>query len=269
MSALPASAADPTELRELAVELARAGGDLALTGRRARRVAIAATKSSRTDLVTEFDRAAERLIVDELTRRRPSDAVVGEEGAATTGGSGYEWFIDPIDGTTNFVYGLPSWSTSIGVTLDGVPVAGAVYVPVSGEMYAAHRGGGATLDGDPIRCSDCPDLALALVATGFSYDASIRGHQAQRLAGIIGEFRDVRRLGSAAIDLCHVAAGRVDVYFEEHLNAWDAAAGLLIAEEAGCVTSDLSGGPARPAELVAASPGVHQAFLEAVGRVGS
>src|SRR5262245_6791057 len=124
-----ASPADPRELRTLAVELARAGGDLALNGRRARKVAIAATKSSHTDLVTEFDRAAETLIVEELRRRRPTDAVIGEEGAATGGGSGYEWFIDPIDGTTNFVYGLPAWSTSVGVTFDGVPVAGAVYVP--------------------------------------------------------------------------------------------------------------------------------------------
>ncbi len=260
---------DPAELRTLAVELARAGGDLALTGRRARTVAVAATKSSHTDLVTEFDRAAEKLMVDELHGRRPADAVVGVEGAARGGGSGYEWFIDPIDGTTNYVYGLPTWSTSVGVTLDGAPVAGAVYLPVPGQLYAAHRGGGATLDDAPIRCSDCVDLALALVATGFGYDESVRRAQADRVAAIIGEFRDIRRFGSAAIDLCHVASGRVDVYFEEHLNPWDAVAGLVNAEEAGCITSDLGGGPVRPESLVAAAPGVHASFIDLLGRARS
>ncbi|TVR25319.1 MAG: inositol monophosphatase [Ilumatobacter sp.] len=253
----------PFALLGLATDLARRAGTLALDGRRSvRDMATGPTKSSATDLVTEFDHAAERLVVDHLRRLRPDDAVVGEEGTSVEGVSGYAWYIDPIDGTTNFVYDLPSWCTSIAVTLDGVAVAGAVYVPVTDEMFAAAAGGGATLDGRIIRCSERDETRLALVATGFGYDARIRASQADRVSRLISSIRDIRRLGSAAIDLCHVAAGRVDAYYEEHLNAWDAAAGLLIATEAGAVGSDFSGGPARHEELLVAAPGVHAELLE-------
>ena len=220
------------------------------------------TKSSATDLVTVHDRAAERRIVDELRRVRPDDAVVGEEGTAVAGASGHAWYVDPIDGTTNFVYGLAAWCTSVAVAADGVMLAGAVFAPVSGELFAARRGGGATLNGEPIRCTDRDDLALALVATGFAYDAGRRAAQAARVARIIGSIRDVRRLGSAALDLCHVACGRVDAYYEEHLNAWDAAAGALIAAEAGALVTDFAGGAPDPTNLVAAAPGVHGALLD-------
>jgi myo-inositol-1(or 4)-monophosphatase len=265
--------ADPRDLLELAARLARAGGGLALEGRRRAGIGVswgagdddpAWTKSSATDMVTTFDRAAERRIVEILRLERPDDGFVGEEGTAFAGSSGLSWLVDPIDGTTNFVYDLPSWSTSVAVAFGDEMVAGAVYVPVTDELYAASAGGGATLDGRAIGCSSTADVSLALVATGFGYRSEVRSAQARRLAGLIGQVRDVRRLGSAAIDLCHVAAGRVDVYFEEHLNAWDAAAGELIAREAGCVTSDFSGGPARPAELVAAPPQLHRAVLDLI-----
>jgi myo-inositol-1(or 4)-monophosphatase len=250
-------------LLELACRLATEAGALAARGRRAATTTglTTVTKSSATDLVTAHDRAAEQLIVDGLRAQRPDDAIVGEEGTAVDGTSGHEWFVDPIDGTTNFVYGLPSWSTSVAVARDGEMVAGAVYVPVTDELFAARVGHGATLDGQPIRCSERDDLALALVATGFAYAPSTRIVQAERVARLIGSIRDVRRLGSAAIDLCHVACGRVDAYYEEHLNAWDAAAGELIAREAGAVTSDFAGGRAHPSNIVAACPRLHASLL--------
>ena len=217
---------DPAALFELATRVARQAGALALAGRRGS-VLERSTKSSTTDLVTQHDRAAEALIVEQLRTERPTDAILGEEGATVDGTSGYAWFLDPIDGTTNFVYDLPSWSTSVAVAYHGATVAGAVYVPVADEMFAARLGGGATLDGTPIRCSGETELSLALVATGFSMFQRGAPMQAAAIARLIGEIRDIRRSGSAAIDLCWAAAGRVDAYFEEHLNSWDAAAGEL------------------------------------------
>ena len=256
---------DPAALLELATRVARQAGALALAGRRGSALE-RSTKSSTTDLVTQHDRAAESLIVEQLRTERPTDAILGEEGATVDGTSGYAWFLDPIDGTTNFVYDLPSWSTSVAVAYHGATVAGAVYVPVADEMFAARLGGGATLDGTPIRCSGETELSLALVATGFSYVPARRAMQAAAIARLIGEIRDIRRSGSAAIDLCWAAAGRVDAYFEEHLNSWDAAAGELVAREAGCITSDFDGGPADPSNIVAAGPGVHPALLDLIRR---
>jgi myo-inositol-1(or 4)-monophosphatase len=254
---------EPAALLALAVDLARRAGALALAGRRSvGNMATGPTKSSATDQVTEFDHAAERLVVDHLRRVRPHDAIVGEEGTSIEGTSGYAWYIDPIDGTTNFVYDLAAWCTSIAVAHRHETVAGAVHVPVTDETFAAVAGGGATLDGRPIRCTERTELHLALVATGFGYDPQVRAAQADRVARIISSIRDVRRLGSAAIDLCHVANGRIDAYYEEHLNSWDAAAGLLIAREAGAVASDFAGGPARPEELLVAGPAVHPHLLE-------
>lgn len=255
---------DPASLVAMAVELATAAGRLALEGRRREGTRLGSTKSTATDEVTEHDQAAERLIVDRITTLRPDDSVMGEEGGSVTGSSGYTWLLDPIDGTTNFVYDLPSWCTSVAVATEEGAVAGAVYVPVTDELYAARRGGGATLDGRPIRCSDQSDVRLALVATGFGYQAEIRRAQATRVASLIASIRDVRRLGSAAIDLCHVASGRVDAYYEEHLNPWDAAAGVLIAAEAGAVATDLRGGPPRHDDLLVAAPAIHADLLELV-----
>jgi len=259
---------EPAELRALAEELARAAGELALAGRRAHGIGTPVgydTKSSATDPVTEYDRAAEELLVHTLRARRPTDSIVGEEGAAHQGTSGLVWQLDPIDGTANFVYDLPSWSTSVGVeAVDGTRLAGAVYVPVTDELFSAARGAGATLDGRPLRVSSADTLSRALIATGFGYRPEARVRQGRRLAALLGRVRDVRRSGSAAVDLCRVASGRVDGYYEEHLNSWDVAAGLLIATEAGAAASDFDGGPPDAGEVVVCAPGLHDALLAAL-----
>jgi len=255
------------ELRSLCESLARGAGAIALAGRRE---AIGATdlsgtvKSSATDIATEFDEAAEAHVVGRIRELRPDDAIVGEEGTSDTGTSGYAWFIDPIDGTTNFIYDQPAWSNSVAVARGDEMIAAAVYVPPLDEMFTAAAGGGATLNERAISVSTETDLSLALLGTGFGFQPATRREQAERLVGLIEHVRDVRRLGSAAVDLCMVACGRLDVYYELHLNSWDAAAGELIAREAGAITSDFSGGPARPDEMVAAAPGVHGAFLAAL-----
>jgi myo-inositol-1(or 4)-monophosphatase len=175
---------------------------------------------------------------------------VGEEGTSTTGTSGIRWLVDPIDGTTNFLYGLPGYGVSIAAADEQGTLAGVVYVPALDELFAAHRGGGATLDGVPIRCGDRDDLSSALVGTGFSYLAERRSMQAARVTRMMPHIRDIRRLGAASVDLCFVAMGRLDAYFEEFLGPWDLAAGELIAREAGCVSGDFHGAPARPDEVV-------------------
>lgn len=247
------------ELLELACRVARAGGDRAAEGRGDGLQV--ATKSTITDLVTVHDRAAETAIVSALRSARPDDAIVGEEGTDRPGTSGLSWYLDPIDGTTNYVYGIPAWTTSVGAgDADGMLV-GAVYVPASREMFAAARGRGATLNGRPIRCSRADDLALALVATGFGYTPERRRRQAAIVAELVASVRDIRRLGAASLDLCYVAAGRFDAYFEEHLNIWDIAAGELIAREAGCRTGDYDGGVATPAQIAVAAPGLFDRLL--------
>jgi myo-inositol-1(or 4)-monophosphatase len=250
-----------TELRELATRLAREGGRIAKPGLRRHERPAGDSKSTRTDLVTAFDRAAEAHIVGEIRRLRPDDAIVGEEGTSDDGTSGYAWYVDPIDGTTNFVYDQPAWSCSVAVARDGEMVAGAVAVPPLDELYSAALGAGATRNGAPIAVSGETDVSLALVGTGFTYQAAERRRQALVVADLIDRVRDIRRSGSAAVDLCMVACGRLDAYYERHLNSWDAAAGELIAREAGAVTTDFAGGPARPAELLAATPGVHDALV--------
>lgn len=258
------------DLRALAAELASRAGALALRGRRgfgADQPVAHDTKSTPTDPVTEFDRAAEAVIVETLRARRPDDSIVGEEGAGHAGSSGLEWHIDPIDGTVNFVYDLPAWCTSIAVVDDLGPLAGAVFVPVTEELFSAARGAGATRNGTPIRCSSASELAMSLIGTGFSYSPSTRQRQARRLAALLPQVRDVRRYGSAALDLCMVACGRLDGYYEEHLNSWDLAAGVLIASEAGAATSDFGGGVADSDATVAAAPGIHQALLELIATI--
>ena len=262
-----ATADELDDLRRLCAELARGAGEIALAGRDQRIGAAqlsGSTKSSTTDIATEFDRAAEAYVVEQIRAVRPDDAIIGEEGTADSGTSGYAWFIDPIDGTTNYVYDQPAWSNSVAVARDNEMIAGAVFVPPLDEMFTAAIGRGATLNDRPIGASTETDLSLALVGTGFGYQPEQRTQQAARLVRLIAQVRDMRRLGSAAFDLCMVACGRLDVYYELQLNSWDAAAGELIAREAGAITSDFSGGPARPDELLAAAPGVHRAFLNAL-----
>lgn len=256
------------QLRRIAEELAVRAGDSIFEARR-NGVGSVDTKSSPTDMVTEHDRASEALIVGAIRAQRPDDAIIGEEGTADVGTSGVQWLIDPIDGTTNFLYGLPGYAVSIAAADEHGPLAGAVHVPATGELFSAARGEGATLDGATIRCSATAALNQALVATGFNYGREMRMAQAARLAQMIGEIRDIRRIGAAAADLCYVAAGRVDAYFEEGLGAWDLAAGVLIAGEAGCVTGDFAGNAVRPAEVLVANPSLFEplrALINAASR---
>lgn len=241
------------ELLHLARSLAVEAGTLVAEGR-ASGIRSSETKSTSTDMVTEFDRASEALIVGRISTLRPNDGIVGEEGTDTEGSSGIRWLVDPIDGTTNFLYGLPGYAVSIAAADEHGALVGAVYIPTLGELFSAQRGGGATLNDLPISCGTLADPATALVATGFSYHPERRAAQARRVARLIGSVRDIRRIGAAAIDLCFVAAGRLDAYFEEGLGPWDLAAGELIAREAGCRTGDFDGGPARPGEVLVSNP---------------
>ena len=204
---------------DLLVSLARSvageAADLIERGRRSGPI-VAATKSTATDMVTEYDRASEHLIVERLRAARPDDGILGEEGAESTGTSGIVWLIDPIDGTTNYLYGLAGYAVSIGARDSEGGLVGVVAVPATGELFSARRGGGAFCNEGLLRCSEATELATALIATGFSYRADRRRHQAVRLARMIDRIRDIRRVGAAAPDLCYAAAGRVDAYFEEH-----------------------------------------------------
>lgn len=260
------------DLRQLACRLAVDAGTMAAEGRRVdieseggRHALGATTKSSATDVVTRHDKAAEAVILAGLVDAWPDDAVIGEEGTNRPGSSGVSWYIDPIDGTSNFFYGLPMWCTSIAaVDADG-GLAGAVYVPSTGELFSAARGEGATRNDAPIAASTETDVALALVATGFGYTADARRRQAGMVRSIAPAIRDIRRMGSAAIDLSYTAAGFLDAYWEEGLNRWDMAAGELIALEAGCRSGDFSGGEATPAQLLVAGPGVFDAMVGLLG----
>ncbi len=245
---------DNDALLQLATDLALRAGRLAQDGRAERGISTTDTKSSATDMVTEFDKANEILIVEGILAARPHDAIVGEEGTDTAGTSGVDWLIDLIDGTTNFMYGLPGWAVSIAARTAAGTQVGVVYVPAMDELFTATAGGGARLNGAPISCSVTDDVSLALVATGFSYSASRRALQAARVAALLPQVRDIRRFGAAAADLCNLAAGRVDVYFEQWLGPWDLAAGDLIAREAGCVSSTLDGQPVRPDSVIATNP---------------
>jgi myo-inositol-1(or 4)-monophosphatase len=256
-----AAGADPAALVALAGDVARRAGALLLDGSRQRR-RLVETKSTVTDMVSEMDRAAEDLIVGALLAARPDDGVLGEEGSSRAGTSGLRWVVDPLDGTTNYLYGIPGWGVSIAAeTADGV-VAGVVFDPVHDELFAALRGGGARCNDEPIACSTQSELGLALVATGFGYSPERRRAQAEVVAGLLADIRDIRRIGAAAVDLCSVACGRVDAYFERGLSWWDLAAGALIATEAGCVVTSLDGGPVSPGSVVASAPGLSETLGE-------
>lgn len=223
---------DPAALRDLALDLAREAGALLHDALLHDRVAVD-TKSTGTDMVTEMDRASEDLLLRRLIEHRPDDAVVGEEGADRPGSSGVRWMIDPLDGTTNYLYRLPGWNVSVAAEIDGEPVAGAVVVPTHGDEFAAALGHGASVNGRPLRATAAAPLATCLVGTGFSYDPAVRTRQAAMIAALLAEVRDIRRVGAAAADLCAVAAGRLDAYFETGLAPWDRSAGTIVAREAG------------------------------------
>lgn len=253
----------PALLLELAVAVAGAAADLARS-MRAVGVDGIRTKSTDTDVVTAADRAVERQVVAALLAARPGDRVLGEEygegGARGDGpgrGTGVRWILDPIDGTVNYLYDLPQYAVSLAAEVDGVVVAGVVRNAATGQQWTATAGGGAYRDGRRLTGSVQTLLGQALVATGFGYDPARRAHQAGVLAGLLPQVRDIRRFGAASLDLCLAAEGRVDAYYERGLNAWDHAAGGLIATEAGLVVTGLNGAPPGPALLVAAPPALH------------
>ena len=245
------------ELLTLGLDLGTRAAALLLEGLHVTREHIA-TKSTVTDMVTEMDQASERLIVDGIVAARPNDGIVGEEGTDRPGTSGVDWIIDPLDGTTNYVYAHPGFAVSIAAARTDADsgerqvVVGVVVDPVHAETYVAVRGRGATRNGVPIRCSTETDLGRALVGTGFSYDPARRRHQAEVVAHLMPHIRDIRRMGAAAVDLCGVACGRLDASYEQGLEPWDFAAGVLIASEAGAVVGNLdSAQPGRDFALAA------------------
>lgn len=259
---------DPRVLRDVAVDVAVEAAALLVSGFDRTRIAVE-SKSTPTDMVTEMDRASERLIVERLLAIRPDDGILGEEGTDVAGTTGVRWVIDPLDGTTNYLYRHPGWNVSIGAEIDGEPMAGAVAVPSLSEVFAAARGFGATRNGRPIRIGEPAPLDQALVGTGFSYDATLRIAQVEVLGGLIDRIRDIRRGGAAAADLCSVACGRLDAYYEVGLAPWDRVAATAIAAEAGAVVEVIDLGPSIGRDLtVAAHPARLDELLTLLGTAG-
>ncbi len=277
------------ELLVIAVGAALEAGQLLAS--KEGRVEVAATKSSPTDVVTEMDGRAEELIRARILVARPDDAILGEEGGQVEGAADapVRWVVDPLDGTVNYLYGLHDWAVSIAAEVTGEIVAGAVYVPMRGELFTAVRGEGAWLESTrgsgtaaaagesvipdstferiPLRCRPGVPLDQALVATGFGYRAERRTVQGEVVAALLPRIRDIRRNGVASADLCAVAAGRLDGYYERGLNYWDYAAGALIAAEAGAVVGDSKGGPPSPSMTVAAGPGLFGPLRDALAEL--
>ena len=243
----------------LAIDAARQAGTLLLDLRRSPPTGVR-SKSSATDLVSEADERAERAIVAAIQRKRPDDAIVAEEGSGAQGSSGVSWYVDPLDGTINYLYGIPHWSVSICCADPSGPLAGVVFDPLRDELFSAARGSGARLGDRALHVTDKQDLASALVATGFGYDAAQRVTQGRIVANIVAEVRDIRRFGSAALDLSWVAAGRWDGYFESIDKPWDWMAGAMLVREAGGRVTELT--PSEPAfpRIIASGPGVHDAL---------
>src|SRR5579875_1671350 len=225
------------ELLQVALDAARAGG-AELVRRFGRRQQQVRSKSTPTDLVSEADVSAETAIRAVLGARRPHDAILGEEGGATGEGA-LRWVIDPLDGTTNFLFGVPQWAVSVACEDEQGSLVGVVLDPNHDECFAATRTGPATLNGAPIQRSATDGLATALVATGFGYDSDTRAHQAAVLTRVLPRVRDIRRAGAAAIDLAWLACGRLDLYWERGVKAWDIAAGSLLAERVGLTVERL------------------------------
>ena len=246
------SPVDPATLLVLAERVAREAGALVAEGRRRGGLRVVA-KSTPTDMVSEMDTAAEELLVRLLLAERPDDGILGEEGGTTVGTSGVQWVLDPIDGTTNYLYGIAQYAVSVAARVDGEVVAGVVHDPETPRTFTATLGGGAYLDGARLHCNDLADLSQAMVATGFGYAAGRRAVQGRVLAALVPQVRDVRRFGAASLDLCTVATGQVDAYYERGLKPWDLAAGGLVAREAGVRVEGLRGAAAGE-ELVIAAP---------------
>jgi myo-inositol-1(or 4)-monophosphatase len=257
---------DRAVLLELALDVAREAAEL-IRRERAAGVEVAATKSSLTDIVTRVDRESEQLIRTRLLDARPGDGFLGEEGGRADSDSGVRWIVDPIDGTVNFLYGLPQYAVSIAAEVDGAVRAGVVLNVPTRVTYWATSGGGAFRDGVPLSVRGPAPLSQRLVITGFNYEPPVRALQAAAMARLLPVVRDIRRPGSAALDLCHVAEGAADGYVEEGLNPWDHAAGGLIAREAGARTELMTGIGGLTLMVCAPDHGFEE-FLEAVTTAG-
>jgi myo-inositol-1(or 4)-monophosphatase len=203
-----------------------------------------------------MDRASEALIRARISAARPGDAFLGEEGGPTSGESSVRWIVDPLDGTTNYLYGFPAWSVSVAAEVDGRVVSGAVFHPLLDELFCATLGAGATCNGQTLAVTTSDDLATALVGTGFAYDASRRAEQGRWVGRILPRVRDIRRAGSAALDLCWVAAGRMDAYYEQGTHIWDWSAGALVVTEAGGVVCGFDDDAPSSDGIIAAAPGL-------------
>ncbi len=238
-----------SELSDLAQRAARAAGEVLLERFRSPAEGVDA-KSTPTDLVSDADRASEELLVDMIRKQRPGDGVVSEEGSDAQSSTGIVWVIDPLDGTVNYLFGIPWWCVSIAADDADGTLVGVIYDPVRDELFDAVRGGGARRDGRFIHVSDQDELAQALVGTGFAYDARARERQAEVVARVLPRARDIRRAGSAALDLASLACGRLDGFYEAPMERWDKAAGVLLVREAGGVVTEL------PPPLEHLSPGV-------------
>jgi myo-inositol-1(or 4)-monophosphatase len=254
------------ELLDLAHEVAQlAGAQLRERFDRGQERALRA-KSTPTDLVSEADLASERVIRETLSLRRPDDGFLGEEGGSSRpGSSGLGWVVDPLDGTVNFLFGIPQWCVSVAVEDNEGAVAGVIFDPMRDETVAAVRNGPVTLDRAPIAGSQHDELATSMVATGFAYDADVRAAQAEVLAAVIPRVRDVRRMGSAALDLAWTACGRYDAYYERALRPWDMAAGALICERAGLDVRPLPPAGGLPAGLLVAAGAIVVPLAQLVG----
>ncbi len=226
------------ELLELAEQIAKKAGELLMS--RPTNFELD-QKSGVLDFATQMDHESEKLIVSEILAARPDDSIIGEEGANRKGSSGYTWVIDPIDGTVNYLYGIPGWCISIAIKDEVGYLVGVVHVPSFAMTWSARRGAGATCNGKPLRCNEPVELNRALIATGFAYDIERRKPQAKFIAELLPQIRDVRRMGACAVDICMVASGSVDAHFEAGVNEWDYAAAGLIASEAGAKFSYLKG----------------------------
>ena len=265
---------DLGELRGLAERTARAAGTLIREGRPSR-VDVSDTKSSPVDVVTAMDLESESLLRRAILSHRPDDGILGEEEGHVPGTSGLTWVIDPIDGTVNYLYGIPAYAVSVAVVagppspLEWKVLAGCVHSVADGRTWSAHRGGGAFRDGLPIRVNPPRPLAESLVGTGFGYLVERRRSQARVVAALLPEVRDIRRIGSAALDLCAVASGSLDVYYEKGLQPWDLAAGSLIAKEAGATVCGLRGRPADDAMTVAGPEPAVAALVRRLEQLGA
>jgi len=269
------------ELLEVAVKAARLAGGLLRDRARDGAERRISSKSTPTDLVSGADLAAERAIRELLGELRPEDAFVGEEGGSESGSSGLSWIVDPLDGTVNYLFGIPQWSVSVAVSDGARTLAGAVYDPGREELFVATADGAALLldasgekrlygrDADPGAGGEAEGgpakLATAMVATGLAYDADVRAAQALVLARVLPRVRDIRRFGSAALDLTWTAAGRYDAYFERTVKPWDIAAGALVCERAGLRVLELPAAEDLPWGILVAPPGLAESLLELVG----